>query len=779
MRGEPLDHRSDIYSVGVTLYYLLTGEVPFAAENMVQLLARVLDNTAPSIRSRRSDLPVELDNVIAKCLKKNSGDRFADYASLRNALLPFSSRVPIPASIGIRFLAGAIDWGVYVVIVLPMVLLNFQSVRIQSGEQLVSLSDVLSSTISLLAIVLYYTLSEWRFGKTIGKWALGLSVVQRESKPDLWSAFLRAAVFVGAPHSPGIVLGLIQYRSGATYDTVWSAVPLMLVGWSAYIIQGLLYVTARQSNGYAAIYELLTNTRVIQAEATHAKSALSLTNESFEATAGTEMVGPYYVLQELGATDCGKLVLGYDAKLLRRVWIHRSSGARALIKEADRNLTRTTRLRWLGGHTSESDNWDCFEWLSGGSLSDLASSELEWPVTKAALGQLVAELQVASKEGSLPTVVTLQQLWVTDSGQIKLLPFAMLKNGNAATTGSCDALATIDSSPKPVELLRCVAHMLIQRFNPIESGNRAMSLSDRDDLEKVEQSVSLDEAQTAIERITSRRSISVKSRTAMMLAATLALPVLCSFSLLMVSIVLSSQRAAMPEMTQFAEALRLREVVDKGGPTNVEKLNSIDNYIRANFRKLYDDPSRMKSLYGQIQFASANMNGELVAIFAKPNPSPELAEQANADFQLLRDQQSQALALPHKINFLEPSLVFLWATIGWLEFIWFPSLFTAIFFRGGLLLRAFGLTLVDRQALRASRLRVFGRMFASGVFPGLVFIAGIWANVVFQTTQFPFLSGLQLATIGLVILVCAAIFLFRSRQRFFSDRIAGTYLVAM
>lgn len=778
LRGEPLDHRSDIYAVGVTLYFLLTGEVPFAAENMVQLLARVLDSTAPSIRARRSDLPVELDNIIARCLKKNSGDRFADYESLRNALLPFSSRVSTPSTLGIRFVAGAIDWTAYLLLVLPVALLNLQSSRMLSGAPLISLPSILGSAISLLGMVLYFTLSEWRFGKTIGKWALGLSVVQGESKPQLIPAFLRAAVFVGAPHSPGVAFALFQYRSGATYDSVWSVVPMMIVGWSGYIVQALLYVTARQSNGYAALYELLTDTRVIQAEAPPAKNA-RLTNESFEAAAGTEMVGPYYVLQAVGATDCGNLVLGYDAKLLRRVWIHRSSGAKPLITEADRNLTRPTRLRWLGGRVSEHESWDCFESLSGGSLSDVAPSELEWPLARVALAQLAGELQVASKEGSLPPVVTLQNLWVTDSGQIKLLPFAMSKSGNATTKGSANTPATVDLSMKPVELLRSIAQLFIERFNPIQIGNRAMSLSDRDDLAEVEQSGSVDEAQTAIKRIKSRRSISVKSRIAMMLAVTWAFPALSALSLLTISIVLSNQRAAMPEIAKLAEALRLREVVSTGVPDYVEKLNSIDNYIRANFRELYDDRSRMESLYGQTQLVGANMNSELVAIFAKPNPSPELVDQANREFLLIRAKESKTLALSHQFNALEPNLVFLWAIIGWLEFIWFPSLFTAIFFGGGLLLRAFGLTLVNRRAQRASRLRVLVRMFATGVFPMLVFVAGIWANLVLQTQPFPLQSGFQQAAIGLVILACMAVFLFRSRRRFFSDRIAGTYLVGM
>ncbi len=46
LRGDEIDSRSDIYAVGVTLYYLLTAQLPFTADNMVRLLATVLERPA-------------------------------------------------------------------------------------------------------------------------------------------------------------------------------------------------------------------------------------------------------------------------------------------------------------------------------------------------------------------------------------------------------------------------------------------------------------------------------------------------------------------------------------------------------------------------------------------------------------------------------------------------------------------------------------------------------------------------------------------------------------
>jgi serine/threonine protein kinase len=106
LRGDALDVRADIYSVGATLFTLLTNRAPFEGDNAVQVVANAVNQKPKPLTEFRQDVPPGLVRVVARCLAKEPGGRYADYAALRNALLPFSSKEPEPASINIRGSAG-------------------------------------------------------------------------------------------------------------------------------------------------------------------------------------------------------------------------------------------------------------------------------------------------------------------------------------------------------------------------------------------------------------------------------------------------------------------------------------------------------------------------------------------------------------------------------------------------------------------------------------------------------------------------------------------------
>ena len=88
--AKTVDARSDIWTIGVILYELIGGVVPFIADTMPGVVAMILQNKPTPLRELRADCPEELAAVIAKCMTTNVDMRYADVAELANALAPFA-----------------------------------------------------------------------------------------------------------------------------------------------------------------------------------------------------------------------------------------------------------------------------------------------------------------------------------------------------------------------------------------------------------------------------------------------------------------------------------------------------------------------------------------------------------------------------------------------------------------------------------------------------------------------------------------------------------------
>lgn len=83
---DTVDARSDIYSLGAVMYYMLTGQPPFVSENPLKVMIAHASQDVLPPRQLNADLPVELEEVVLRCLEKDPEHRFQDVASLRTAL---------------------------------------------------------------------------------------------------------------------------------------------------------------------------------------------------------------------------------------------------------------------------------------------------------------------------------------------------------------------------------------------------------------------------------------------------------------------------------------------------------------------------------------------------------------------------------------------------------------------------------------------------------------------------------------------------------------------
>ena len=88
-RSQEVDHRTDIYSLGITLYELLTLEPAFAASNREQLLSAIESQDPPSLRRRNPAISVDLETIVCKAIAKSKDERYATAGELAEDLRRF------------------------------------------------------------------------------------------------------------------------------------------------------------------------------------------------------------------------------------------------------------------------------------------------------------------------------------------------------------------------------------------------------------------------------------------------------------------------------------------------------------------------------------------------------------------------------------------------------------------------------------------------------------------------------------------------------------------
>jgi len=129
--GDALDGRSDLYSLGLTAWFALTGESAMQGENTQKVLVKQLTETVPPVSHRRPDVPMALSAVVEQCVAKDPAARFASAEQLVEALDASTLRaveVPLP----VRLLAqdlGQVSMIVGFVLLLMLLIDAVQTMR--------------------------------------------------------------------------------------------------------------------------------------------------------------------------------------------------------------------------------------------------------------------------------------------------------------------------------------------------------------------------------------------------------------------------------------------------------------------------------------------------------------------------------------------------------------------------------------------------------------------------------------------------------------------------
>src|SRR4029077_13352724 len=138
-----------------------------------------------------------------------------------------------------------------------------------------------------------------------------------------------------------------------------------------------------------------------------------------DASAETEMlpkVGPYHVLAILNKNESHEVLLGYDTRLLRKVWIRKVPLGTPPLSLQRHSLGRPGRLRWLSSKRSESEAWDAYEAPPGRPLVEQIRQSEPWRNVRHWLLDLAEESAAALKDHSLPERFDLNRVWIMTSG---------------------------------------------------------------------------------------------------------------------------------------------------------------------------------------------------------------------------------------------------------------------------------------------------------------------------------------------------------------------------
>ncbi|MGB2717218.1 MAG: protein kinase [Vicinamibacterales bacterium] len=462
LRGEPLDVRADIYAVGATLYYLLTGRPPLDAPDLRELVSKVDSEKPASPRVLRRDIPRGLAAVVLRCLAKPPAGRPQSYAELADLLRPYGSADEVPAPLGARFVAWIVDAVVFAIMTWVLTVSAWTAATLGSATTLLQLA-----ALPWLTGTIYYFVLEGCWGASLGKRLMGLRVTSGASTGWWPRIGLRSAafhmpmviptlLFMGATRG-STVPGVVYTANPAPTGWTWNAPPDALL---TLLLTVLLFSTARRRNGWTGVHELLSRTRVVQRNVLRSVTSAAPKASPADlvpALSSLRRVGPYAVHTMIGETGAGRLFVGVDPILRRHVWIHEVTPGTPPVDATRRDVSRPGRLYWLAGRRLPTENWDAFEAPGGEPLLSAPSTSV-WREVHRSLSSLTIELDASVRE-EMEVRPTLAHVWKRPDGHLVLLDFPWPTPSRVEGPG----LAASDANQHlaPAELLAAVSRHLV------------------------------------------------------------------------------------------------------------------------------------------------------------------------------------------------------------------------------------------------------------------------------------------------------------------------------
>jgi len=246
-RGEKVDWRTDVYSLGLVGFFLLTGRHAFDAETIGKLLDEQMNRPLPRIRELRPEVPPKLEKLLRRCCEKDREERPESMEAVIDRLERARPRALDPAAIAARGSAFLIDLGIWIALLgisVGIVFLLTGTLR-EEPAPAQALAGILATGLFVLTTL---GLEAWK-GTTPGKRAFRLQVVRMDGTPPFFPALV-ARFFIRLPI---IVLTLVP------------AVPQriqLLVNW-LQLLSILAGVVCYFALNRRTLSDIVTRTRVV------------------------------------------------------------------------------------------------------------------------------------------------------------------------------------------------------------------------------------------------------------------------------------------------------------------------------------------------------------------------------------------------------------------------------------------------------------------------------------------------------------------------------------